>query len=89
MLRPMLSSPTRRLEAASSAGGGAITAACGACTALRDVLLTLGGGAMTERSISGASRVISDASTTGTGAIGMRGLSAQATVLGNATSCCN
>ena len=44
---------------------------------------------MTERSICGASREISDAGTRGAGAIGIRGVSDQATVLGKATSCCN
>ena len=61
----------------------------GARMAFRDVLSTSGGGAITERSMCGASRVISDASTVGAGAIGKRGVSDQATVLGKATSRCN
>ena len=44
---------------------------------------------MTDRSIRGARREISEAGTSGAGAIGMRGLSDQATVFGNGSSCCN
>jgi hypothetical protein len=48
-----------------------------------------GGGAITERSMLGASREISDAGTRGAGAIGIRGASDQATVFGKVTSRCN
>ena len=50
-----------RLEADSSAGGGAITEGSGACIVFREVLSTSGGGAITDRSIRGAMREISDA----------------------------
>lgn len=85
-LRPMLRSPIRRVEVASTAGGGAITADCEAGGGLRDAACRSGGGAMTDRSIFGARRDVCDAGITGAGPIGIFVSSALAIILGKGTS---
>jgi hypothetical protein len=86
---PILRSPKGRLEPASTAGGGAMTAGSGACKDCCVAECTSGGGAMTERSICGARREISDAGTAGAGPIGSCGVPDQATTFGKGTSCHN